>query len=70
MQVDAPPRVQVDAPLRLQIDAPPRLQFDLLPGIKYFTKSDLDHLIDTLKQHYDVAVDKEAKELVKIELDW
>jgi hypothetical protein len=31
----------------------------------------LDHLIDTLKQHYDVTVDTEAKEfLVKIELDW
>ena len=24
----------------------------------------------TLKKHYDFAVDTEAKELVKIELDW
>jgi len=50
-----------------------RTQFVLIVddfGIKYFTKSDLDHLIDILKQHYDVAVDTEAKEIVKIELDW
>ncbi len=50
-----------------------RTQFVLIVddfGIKYFTKSDLDHLIDTLKQHYNVAVDTEAKEIVKIELDW
>jgi hypothetical protein len=41
-----------------------RTQFVLIVddfGFKYFTKSDLDHLIDTLKQHYDVAVDTEAK---------
>ena len=39
-------------------------------GIKYFTKDDLDHLADTLKRYYDVKVDPEGKELVKIELDW
>ncbi len=39
-------------------------------GIKYFKKEDLDHLIDTLKKYYDVKVDPEGKELVKIELDW
>jgi hypothetical protein len=50
-----------------------RTQFVLIVddfGIKYFTKSNLDHLIDTLKQHYDVAVDTDAKEIVKFELDW
>ncbi len=31
---------------------------------------DLDHLIITLKKYYDVKVDPEGKELVKIELDW
>jgi len=39
-------------------------------GIKYFTKNDLDHLADTLKKYYDVKVDPEGKELVKIESDW
>ncbi len=39
-------------------------------GIKYFTMEDLDHLINTLKKYYDVKVDPEGKELVKIELDW
>ncbi len=39
-------------------------------GIKYFTKDDLDHLADTLKKYYDVKVDPDGKELVKIELDW
>jgi hypothetical protein len=39
-------------------------------GIKYFTTEDLDHLINTLKKYYDVKVDPEGKELVKIELDW
>ncbi len=31
---------------------------------------DLDHLINTLKKYYNVKVDTEGKELVKIELDW
>jgi hypothetical protein len=30
----------------------------------------LDHLINTLKKYYNVKVDPEGKELVKIELDW
>jgi hypothetical protein len=30
----------------------------------------LDYLINTLKKYYDVKVDPEGKELVKIELDW
>ncbi len=39
-------------------------------GIKYFTNDDLDHLSDTLKKYYDVKVDPDRKELVKIELNW
>ncbi len=39
-------------------------------GIKYFRTEDLDHLINTVKKYYDVKVDPEGKELVKIELDW
>ena len=31
---------------------------------------DLDHLIQTLKRYYDVSVDLDGKEFVKIELDW
>ncbi len=39
-------------------------------GIKYFTKEDLDHLADTLKKYYNVKLNPEGKNLVKIELDW
>eukprot|EP00804_Cyclotella_cryptica_P023552 CCRYP_018913-RA/>CCRYP_018913-RA protein AED:0.17 eAED:0.19 QI:0/0/0/1/0.25/0/5/0/1080 len=49
------------------------LQFVLVVddfGIKYLREEDLDHLIATLKKHYDVALDKEGKEFVKIELGW
>ena len=39
-------------------------------GIKYIKKDDLDHLIRMLEKYYDVAVDLDGKEFVKIELDW
>jgi hypothetical protein len=39
-------------------------------GIKYIKKTDLDHLIQTLEKHYQVAVDREGKEFLKIDLDW
>jgi len=39
-------------------------------GIKYINKDDLDHLTRTLEKYYDVAVDLDGKEFVKIELDW
>jgi hypothetical protein len=39
-------------------------------GIKYLRMEDLDHLIKSLEQYYDVTVDLEGKEYVKIELDW
>ncbi len=39
-------------------------------GIKYINKDDLDHLIQMLEKCYDVAVDLDGKEFVKIELDW
>ena len=39
-------------------------------GIKYLKKEDLDHLINTLKRYYDVSVDLDGKEFVKVELDW
>jgi hypothetical protein len=39
-------------------------------GIKYLKKEDLDHLIKSLEKYYEVTVDLEGKEYVKIELDW
>eukprot|EP00804_Cyclotella_cryptica_P005837 CCRYP_000123-RA/>CCRYP_000123-RA protein AED:0.35 eAED:0.34 QI:0/0/0/1/0/0/3/0/533 len=39
-------------------------------GIKYIKRQDLDHLINSLKQYYDVSVDMNGREYVKIELDW
>ena len=39
-------------------------------GIKYLKKEDLDHLIKSLEKYYDVTVDLEGKEYIKIKLDW
>ena len=39
-------------------------------GIKYLKREDLNHLVGVLKRHYDVSVDIQGKEYVKIELDW
>eukprot|EP00956_Cyclotella_meneghiniana_P020906 scaffold37523_cov49-Cyclotella_meneghiniana.AAC.1 len=39
-------------------------------GIKYIRNEDLDHLVKSIKKHYDVTVDREGKEYLKIELDW
>ncbi len=39
-------------------------------GIKYLKQEDLGHLIRSLEKHYDVTVDLEGKEFVKIRLDW
>eukprot|EP00804_Cyclotella_cryptica_P012317 CCRYP_020810-RA/>CCRYP_020810-RA protein AED:0.37 eAED:0.37 QI:0/0/0/1/1/1/2/0/434 len=39
-------------------------------GIKYLQQADLDHLLAALGKYYDVTVDPEGKEYVKIELDW
>jgi hypothetical protein len=39
-------------------------------GIMYLKDIDLDHLIKSLEKHYDVTLDKEGKEYVKIESDW
>ena len=39
-------------------------------GIKYIKQEDLDHLVNSIKKHYDVTVDTEGKEYLKIELDW
>jgi hypothetical protein len=36
----------------------------------YLKDIDLDHLIKSLEKHYDVTLDKEGKEYVKIESDW
>jgi hypothetical protein len=38
-------------------------------GIKWIKKADLNHLIATLEKHYEVTVDKEGREYVKIELN-
>lgn len=38
--------------------------------IKYIKEANLDHLILSQKKHYDVIVNKEGQEYMKIELDW
>lgn len=39
-------------------------------GVKYLLDEDLDHLIKSLQKYYDVTVNLEGKEFVKIEFDW
>ncbi len=39
-------------------------------GIKYLKKEDLDHLIQLLEKYYNVAINLDGKEFVKIQLDW
>ncbi|KAL7486065.1 hypothetical protein ACHAW6_011664, partial [Cyclotella cf. meneghiniana] len=39
-------------------------------GIKYLKREDLNHLIKILKRYYDIFMDLDGKEFVKIELDW
>ena len=49
-----------------------KIQFVLVVdnfGMKYIQKQDLDHLINSLEKYYDVALDLEGKEYVKIELE-
>ncbi|KAL7477992.1 hypothetical protein ACHAW6_003780 [Cyclotella cf. meneghiniana] len=38
--------------------------------VKYTSHNDANHLIDTLKKHYDVTVDDTSHKYVKINLDW
>ena len=38
--------------------------------VKYTSRNDANHLIDTLKKHYDVYVDDTGHEYVKINLNW
>ena len=39
-------------------------------GIKYFNKSDADHLLSSLQEHYKISVDWEGKNYCGLTLDW
>ena len=39
-------------------------------GVKYIGKENTDHLINVLKQHYEVAEDWEGTKYCGITLDW
>jgi hypothetical protein len=39
-------------------------------GIKYTDKADVDHLINALKQHYQITEDWEGKRYCGLTLDW
>ena len=39
-------------------------------GVKYNSKQDLDHLIDALKQHYEITIDMEGKNFCGLTLEW
>ena len=39
-------------------------------GIKYIKEDDLNHLINSLQKYFDISVDHNGKDFVKINLDW
>ena len=39
-------------------------------GVKYGNPQDLEHLIKTLKQYYDITIDSEGKNFCGLTLDW
>ena len=39
-------------------------------GVKYFNKSDADHLLHVLQQHYKISIDWEGKDYLGLHLDW
>ena len=39
-------------------------------GIKYNSKDDLQHLIDTLKAHYDISIDREGRHYYSLTFHW
>ena len=39
-------------------------------GIKYHNQQDLQHLISTLKKHYDISIDQEGTNYCGLELEW
>ena len=39
-------------------------------GIKYYSQEDADHLINALKQHYKITIDKEGRNYCGLTFDW
>ena len=39
-------------------------------GIKYFSKDNADHLIKTLKPHYDITINHDGQNYCRLTLDW
>ena len=39
-------------------------------GVKYHSKEDLDHLMNTLKENYDISIDKEGCNYCELSIDW
>jgi hypothetical protein len=39
-------------------------------GVKYFSKADAMHLIETVKAHYDLTIDWDRKRYCGLALDW
>ena len=39
-------------------------------GVKYFTKDDLNHLIQTLQKYYVITIDKDGKHYCGLTFDW
>ena len=39
-------------------------------GVKYFTKEDANHLLDSLKNHYAISTDWEGRNYLGLAIDW
>ena len=39
-------------------------------GVKYFTKDDTNHLLDSLKKHYAISTDWEGRNYLGFKIDW
>ena len=39
-------------------------------GVKYTSKSDANHLIDALKESYDITIDWSGKSFCGLDLEW
>ena len=39
-------------------------------GIKYFCKEDIDHLLQSLQNHYKLHIEREGRNYIGLTLDW
>jgi hypothetical protein len=70
------PGFWVSGKIRVDIPAPTTTKYEVCDalivddfGIKYMSEDDLNHLVKTLQQYYDVTVDYDGKEMMANKID-